>query len=151
MKHHATHLVPIILTFGLCIASLNTNAATSSPEYLSVLFAPASANFNQSSDSGFLNFNAQSNLGRDGNLHLATGVNSFSFENQPSLFTDFTGNSGRPTLETHFGNENFDFERAEIAVSSVPETSAYLLMLCGLIFLFVVAKRRNIDLDFTAV
>ena len=148
MKHYATRLVPIILTFGLCIASLNTNAATSNPEYQTVLFAPALAAFNQSSDSVFLNFNDQSNSRGNGNLHLASGDTNFSFDNQPRMFTDFTDKFDGPTLGHKFGNENFDFERADIGVSSVPETSEYLLMLCGLIFLLVVAKRRNIDLCF---
>jgi hypothetical protein len=151
MKHHATHLVPIILTFGLCIASLNTNAATTNPGYQTVLYAPALATLNQNSESGFLNFNTQSNFGSEGNLHLATGVTNFSIDNQPRLLTDFTGKTGRPILEANIGHENFDFERAGIVASAVPETSEYILLLCGLIFLLGIAKRRNFDLGFTAV
>ncbi len=175
MKFYASNFVPIILTFGLCLFSLNVNAITSkqadSPALSTLTISPTSPDIY----SKFINFNQLENSNQSLNSIFASSQISLNVDNHStSAVNDIIVNTNIPATELNFGNQSWaqnfkidqnyahsleelnfknewdKYERIEHVTSPVPETSESVLLICGLMLLLFEAKRRKICLDFTA-
>jgi hypothetical protein len=138
MKFYMNYMVPIILTFGLCLTSLTADAAITNSENSQFTSAQGSSTFSQNVMPELNNLNAS----------FTTDTNGRSFNNQANSFNGFTGRFNGQTTNLNFGSESVAFEKAEIIVSAVPETSNYALLASGLLMLFFIAKRRKTNLNF---